>query len=859
MMSKLSLAIFVATLLAVLGTSTRASAQQPVSPYFFGMTMTGGEVGAEPWPVVPFSGFRLWDSGVPWSLLNPAPGTYDWRLLDIWMNHAKQNGVDIDYCFGRVPRWASSEPNDFFCANEPGSCDPPSDLNADGTGTNLAWRDFVTAIATHSAGRIHYWELWDEFPNPHRWHWPTNGKGTATIQQLLRMAQDARAIIKRVDPTAVIISHSGALRFAGDETRWKLWVQAGINNYTDILAFHSYVQPSGNYPPIPETLVGLLVGAPNYPFADTNGFFGLLDSNNPPIMQPIWNTEGSWAADIAGVTDADEQAGFLARFDALNLSTTDTFGDGNTYGPVQRFEWYEYDNTGVGALWQWITRWDLALPNANGNVSVMWGFGDGTFQPAKNHGTGSTPDAAASGTFDLKNDQYLDLVVADKASNGITLMLGNGDGTFEAGKFFAAGKSPVSVAVGDFNQDGNPDVVVANSTANTVNVLLGTGNCSPSGSCFQSPTPYSTQGSNPSSVVVADFNKDGYPDIAVTNAGSGTVSVLLNNGSSGGFTPASGSPYTVGNGPSSVAVADLTNDGYLDLAVTNVADGTVSVLLNNGSGSFTPASYSPLTVGKGPSGVAMADFKHTGYLDLAVANQTDGTVSVLLNNGSSGGFTQMTGSPFSVGKQPVSIATEDFDGDGYYDMVTANQGDGTVTTLMHCHTNPCKKAGTFFSPAQVTNVGSNPIAMAVGGFDVVGNRDPGTMLKPGFAYQNFYNWTVGNTINPACTGPIPVLQETGYNPNQGVWTCGIQGSNGFQGQLVWYMDETLKIGCSNNVCTTMNYKVPSGYTQYQTVYGQVYQVPKSGIVPIGYVPILLENHNPPKRHDIVRRKRRVGR
>ncbi len=823
-MSKLTFAVFGWTIFALLGASTRARAQQPVSPYFFGMSMTGAEINGEPWPVVPFSGIRLWDSDVPWSTLNPAPGVYDWRLLNIWMNQAKQNGLDIDYCFGRVPAWASSNAHDKYCANEPGSCDPPRDLNPDGSGTDQAWRDFVTAIATHAAGRIHYWELWDEFPDPMRWHWQTKGKGNATAQQLVRMAQDAREIIKRIDPSAVVISQSGALRFDLDYPRWESWAQAGGGNYADIIAFHSYVQLNTKGAPIPETLVGLLQGYTNYPFG-ASGFFGFLQTYN--LTQPLWNTEGSWAADIAGLRDPDEQAGFLVRFYALNLSLG-----------VSRFHWYEWDNTyGIGSLWKWFTRWDLALPNANGNVSVMVGFGDGSFQAAVNNGAGSNPDAAAVGDFN--NDQALDLVVANKGSNDVTTILGNGDGTFKAGVSSAAGNSPVSVAVADFNKDGNLDVVVANATTSgTVSVLLGKGD-----GTFQTPVSYNV-GSNPSSVAVGDFNNDGYPDIAVANAGSGTVSVLQNNGS-GGFGTAV--PYTVGNSPSAVAVGDFNNDTYADLAVTNGGDGTVSVLLNNGSGSFeTAATY---TVGNGPSAVAVADFNKDTYADLAVANQTDGSVSVLTNN-KDGTFG--SADTYAVGSQPVSIVAEDFNGDGDYDIGTANKGDSTVTTLEHCVGKNCSHA---FNPAMPTNVGSSPVAMTVGAFDVVGNHDPGTLLKAGVAYESVYNWLVGNTISTACNGPIPDLS----NPTQGVWTCRMAGANGYQAQLVWYMDNTYQNGCAHNQCNYVNYTVdPAQYAQYRTPYGQVYPIPENGIVPIGYIPILLENHNAPLRPNaIVRRKPRA--
>jgi hypothetical protein len=141
--------------------------------------------------------------------------------------------------------------------------------------------------------------------------------------------------------------------------------------------------------------------------------------------------------------------------------------------------------------------------------------------------------------------------------------------------------------------------------------------------------------------------------------------------------------------------------------------------------------------------------------------------------------------------------------------------------------------------------------MVAGGFDVVGTHDPGTLLKAGYSYNATYNWLVGNTITPACTGPFPNVQTKGYQPNQGVWTCGIQAPNGNTSQLVWYMDETGTVQCKSNACTYTNYNVPSGYTQYQNVYGQVFQVPKSGVVPIGYLPILLENPNALVRHNFV--------
>jgi hypothetical protein len=466
----------------------------------------------------------------------------------------------------------------------------------------------------------------------------------------------------------------------------------------------------------------------------------------------------------------------------------------------------------------------------------------------------------ASAVGDFNNDGQLDIVVTNQASDNVTVLLNSekSHGDFEPGinsSVGSAGKNPVSAAVADFNHDGNLDVVVANPSTNKVTVLLGDGT-----GHFSSSASYSV-GSNPSSVAVGDFNKDTWPDIAVTNAGDGTVTVLLNNGSSGGFTPDTGSPYAVGSSPSAVAAADFNQDGYPDLVVANAGEATASVLINNGiSGGF--ATQQKYAVGNGPSAVVAAKFGRSKYPDFAVANQTDGTVSVLLNNGSTGGFTPATGSPYNVSSgsqssQPVAIVAANFDGDGYNGIATANKADGTVAVLSHCTGKKC--GGTFHASAQFTTVGSNPVAMAVGDFAVVGNHDPGTLFKAGYAYNTMYDWLVGNTISTACNGPVPALDSHGHElDTKGVWTCGITGDNGYQAQLVWYMDETYKTGCSNNVCVTVPYSVPSGYNQYRTAYqpDKYYQI-QNGTVNIGYIPILLENHSPSRHNAIVRRKIRT--
>ena len=149
-------------------------------------------------------------------------------------------------------------------------------------------------------------------------------------------------------------------------------------------------------------------------------------------------------------------------------------------------------------------------------------------------------------------------------------------------------------------------------------------------------------------MAVADFNGDGKLDLVTANYGDNfSVSVLLGDGT-GGFTAAPGSPFMAGSAPGSVAVGDFNGDGKPDLAVAHNSSNNVTVLLGNGSGGFTAAPGSPFPAGSGPDSVAVGDFNGDGKPDLAIANYIDSTVTVLLGNGA-GGFTPAPGSPFPVG------------------------------------------------------------------------------------------------------------------------------------------------------------------------------------------------------------------
>jgi hypothetical protein len=330
---------------------------------------------------------------------------------------------------------------------------------------------------------------------------------------------------------------------------------------------------------------------------------------------------------------------------------------------------------------------DLAVVNYwINNVSVLLGKGDGTFLPAGSSDTGYHPLCVAVGDFN--GDGKPDLAVANYSypfTNGsVSVVLGNGDGTFQPALNFLAGSGPCSVAVGDFNGDGLLDLAVANSSdyygnRSGVSVLLGNGD-----GTFQPALNYAA-GSEFTAVAVGDFNGDGKQDLAVANSNylytNGSVSVLLGQGD--GTFQFAGS-YAAGYYPHSVAVGDFNNDGIFDLAVANYLTNSVSVLLGKGDGTFQPAVNYP--TGPSPSSVAVGDFNGDGKLDLAVANAgswpffSDGSVSVLLGKGD--GTFQATVN-YAAGTRPSSVAVGDFNGDGFPDLAVANFGSNDVSILLN--------------------------------------------------------------------------------------------------------------------------------------------------------------------------------
>jgi uncharacterized repeat protein (TIGR01451 family) len=227
---------------------------------------------------------------------------------------------------------------------------------------------------------------------------------------------------------------------------------------------------------------------------------------------------------------------------------------------------------------------------------------------------------------------------------------------------------------------------------------------------FASPTSYPV-GTNPVVMVVGDFNGDGKLDVAVANAGSGNVSVLLGNGD-GTFRAAVNSAVSLGSGPITLAVGDFNGDGKLDLIVVNPGDpgnnvpGVVNLLLGNGDGTFRAAVQ--ITTGQFPFRVAVGDFNGDGKEDLIIGDEKDGSLSVLLGNGD-GTFQPAKSISLASSGEVASLAVADFNGDKKLDVVAAVHNGPMVVLLGNGD-------GTFQSPIQVTSVNQDPLVI-IGDFN----------------------------------------------------------------------------------------------------------------------------------------------
>ena len=422
-------------------------------------------------------------------------------------------------------------------------------------------------------------------------------------------------------------------------------------------------------------------------------------------------------------------------------------------------------------------RLDLVVSNQNSNtISILLGNGNGTFQPHVDYAAESEPIEIVTGDFN--GDGHLDFVVANDGES-ISIFLGNGDGTFQPKLTTAVTLQAFTLAVGDLNGDGKLDVVVGyinSSTTTNIGVLLGNGD-----GTFQPVQNYAAGGTYTEGAALADLRNNGLLDLVVSNPNANTIAVLFGNGD-GTFQPAAF--YSAETYPDWNQLADFNQDGYVDIANAPSGSGLPNFeeFLNSGAGTFS--GFTEYGIGNAAIALVSGDMNADGKLDVAsvTGSNSNFSVSVLLGNGDG---TFQTFRSFYAGPNSESLAVGDFNNDGLLDLVTNDyttnqvsvllQDNGTVMTLSASSlTFPTQVVGTVSAPMNVVVTNTGIVSVAISSISTTANFS--STNNCGKSLAKGARCTVKVYFTPSAegnlTGLLTIFDNAGGSP-QTVSTTGV--------------------------------------------------------------------------------------
>jgi hypothetical protein len=339
---------------------------------------------------------------------------------------------------------------------------------------------------------------------------------------------------------------------------------------------------------------------------------------------------------------------------------------------------------------------DLAVPNsATGVVAVFIGKGDATFAAAVNYSTGTSSKPLALAMGDFNGDGKQDIAVALGNKAAVLILLGKGDGTFSTGGTIStsgtAAYYPVALTVGDFNHDGKLDIVTANVL--NISVLLGNGD-----GTFQAFRSVGVS-KGPTWITSGDFNNDNNLDLAVTTSAN-NVDILLGNGD-GTFKTYASTAIGKGTTPESVAVSDLDGDGNLDLVVACYGANALGVLLGNGDGTFLPVEL--YSGGNGPIAVTVADVNQDDIPDVVVTDFSGNGLSLFEGVGD-GTLLPMPGYSTTTGSEPDATLVADLNADGTPEIITVLYKSNALYVMQNDRIQGAKLKGITLSTSGTIDV-----------------------------------------------------------------------------------------------------------------------------------------------------------
>ena len=451
--------------------------------------------------------------------------------------------------------------------------------------------------------------------------------------------------------------------------------------------------------------IGMFFGYGNGQFSSQTTYSMGWNSNPTFVVTADFNNDSRLDIAVANI-GTNNVCILLANTDG-NFSSQHTYFTGNDSRPIY-LAVADFNND---------DRLDIAVVNAKINaVGILLGHGNGTFQNQKTFSTGAYSNPTSLAVGDLDKDGNMDIVIANTQAQEehVLVLLGDGHGNFSNyGKYVTGtGSQLCSVVIGHFNNDTQLDMAIANNGTNEIGIFLGYGD-----GTFSTQRKYpTTNNSRPISIAIGDFNNDNLTDLAVANYGTQIVGIFPANMETNFVDK---NTYSTGSAasPESIALADFTNDNQLDIVVGNDGTHDIDLFINDGNGNFSIQTVYLGDSAFRPTSIIVDDFNSDTQLDLAIADAATDTITLLYGE-SNGTFPYSKAFPTGMYSGPQSIVAGDFNHDNRTDIAVAYSNSGSVNLLLKIDTGALQSVEDLS-----TGSDSKPHGLTVADFDNDGNLD----------------------------------------------------------------------------------------------------------------------------------------